>query len=79
MGKAWMAEGHDTFVEHLYLPGWELRRKKRAEESSEDTDIPKRVRYNSESEVLIRVNNSAVNLPKLLPLIPLAFSFSVQG
>ena len=32
MGKAWMAEGHDTFVEHLYLPGWELRRKKRTEE-----------------------------------------------
>ena len=36
MGKAWMAEGHDTFVEHLYLPGWKLRRKKRAEETSED-------------------------------------------
>ena len=50
MGKAWMAEGHDTFVEHLYLPGWELRRKKRAEESSEDADTSKRVRYNSESE-----------------------------
>ena len=50
MGKAWMAEGHGTFVEHLYLPGWELRRKKRAEESSEDADTSKRVRYNSESE-----------------------------
>ena len=50
MGKTWMAEGHDTFVEHLYLPGWELRRKKRAEESSEDADTSKRVRYNSESE-----------------------------
>ena len=50
MGKAWMAEGHDTFVEHLYLPGWELRRKKRAEESSEDADTSKRVRCNSESE-----------------------------
>ena len=44
MGKAWMAEGHDTFVEHLYLPGWELRRKKRAEESSKDADTSKRVR-----------------------------------
>ena len=50
MGKAWMAEGHDTFVEHLYLPGWELRRKKRAEEFSEDADTSKCVRYNSESE-----------------------------
>ena len=50
MGKAWMAEGHDTLVEHLYLPGWELRRKKRAEESSEDAEASKRVRYNSESD-----------------------------
>ena len=45
MGKAWMAEGHNTFVEHLYLPGWELRRKKRAEESSEDADTSNCVRY----------------------------------
>ena len=50
MGKAWMAEGHDTFVEHLYLPGWELRRKKHAEETSEDADTSKCIRYNSESE-----------------------------
>ena len=50
MDKAWMAEGQDTFVEHLYLSGWELRRKKRAEESSEEADTSKRVRYNSESE-----------------------------
>ena len=50
MGKAWMAEGHDTFVEHLYLSGWELRRKKHAGESSEDADTSKHVRYNSESE-----------------------------
>ena len=48
--KPWMAEDHDTFVEHLYLSGRELRRKKRAEESSEDADTSKRVRYNSESE-----------------------------
>ena len=48
--KEWTAEGHDTFVEHLYLPGWELHRKKRAEESSKDADTTKRVRYNSESE-----------------------------
>ena len=45
-----MAEGQDTFVEHLYLSGWELRRKKHAEESSEDADTSKHVRYNSESE-----------------------------
>ena len=45
-----MAEGHDTFVEQLYFPGWELHRKKRAEESSEDADTSKRVRYNSEYE-----------------------------
>ena len=50
MGKGWMAEGHDTFVEQLYFPGWELRRKKRAEESSEEAETSKRVRYNSESE-----------------------------
>ena len=48
MGKAWMAEGHDTFEEHMYLTGWELRRKKRAEESSEDAVTSRRVRYNSE-------------------------------
>ena len=50
MEKAWMTDGRDIFVEHLYLPGWELLRKKRAEESSEDADTFKRVRYDSESE-----------------------------
>ena len=45
-----MAEGHDTFVDHLHLPGWELHRKKCAEESSEDADRSERVHYNSEFE-----------------------------
>ena len=37
-------------MEHLYYPGWEFRRKKRAEESSEGAGTSKRVCYNSESE-----------------------------